>query len=52
MSWKGVTFGLIDFSLFVNYRDWVHGIILAIAWAIFIFKTYRRLPSIIGGFSQ
>ena len=44
MTWHGVTFALIDF--------WLHGIILAIAWAVFIFKTYRKLPSIIGGFSQ
>lgn len=52
MTWHGVTFALIDFSLFLEYRVWLHGIILAIAWAVFIFKTYRKLPSIIGGFSQ
>lgn len=52
MTWHGVTFALIDFSLFLQYRSWLHGIILAIAWAVFIFKTYRKLPTIIGGFSQ
>lgn len=52
MTWHGVTFALIDFSLFLQYRNWLHGIILAIAWVIFIFKTYKKLPSIIGGFSQ
>lgn len=52
MTWRGVTFAFIDFSMFLNYRLWLHGIILAIAWAIFIFKTYKKLPSIIGGFSQ
>lgn len=52
MTWKGVTFAFIDFSMFLDYRLWLHGIILAIAWAIFIFKTYKKLPSIIGGFSQ
>lgn len=52
MTWHGVTFSLIDFSLFLNYRTWLHGIILAIAWFVFIFKTYKKLPSIIGGFSQ
>lgn len=50
MTWHGVTFSLIDFSLFLNYRSWLHGIILSIAWFIFIFKTYKKLPSIIGGF--
>lgn len=52
MTWKGVTFAFIDFSMFLNYRLWLHGIVLAIAWSIFIFKTYKKLPSIIGGFSQ
>lgn len=52
MSWKGVTFALVDFSLFLDYRSWLHGIILAIAWFVFLFKTYKKLPSIIGGFSQ
>lgn len=52
MSWKGVTFALVDFSLFLEYRIWLHGIILAIAWFVFLFKTYKKLPSIIGGFSQ
>lgn len=52
MTWRGVTFAFIDFSLFLDYRTWLHGIILAIAWFIFIFKTYKKLPSIIGGFSQ
>lgn len=52
MTWKGVTFALIDFSLFLEYRIWLHGIILAIAWFVFIFKTFKKLPVIIGGFSQ
>lgn len=52
LTWYGTTVAIIDFSLFLDYRTWIHGIILAIAWAIFIFKTYRKLPSIIGGFSQ
>lgn len=52
MTWHGVTFALIDFSIFLDYRIWLHGIILAIAWFTFLFKTYKKLPSIIGGFSQ
>lgn len=52
MTWFGVTFAFIDFSMFLDYRLWLHGIILAIAWFIFIFKTYKKLPSIIGGFNQ
>lgn len=52
LTWYGTTVAIIDFSLFLDYRTWIHGIILAIAWAVFIFKTYRKLPTIIGGFSQ
>lgn len=52
ITWKGVTFAIIDFSLFLDYRSWLHGIILAISWFTFLFKTYKKLPSIIGGFSQ
>lgn len=52
LSWKGVQFALIDFSMFLNYRLWLHGIILAIAWFVFIRKTFNKLPSIVGGFGQ
>lgn len=52
ITWHGVTVSIIDFSLFLNYRIWLHGIILAIAWFSFLFKTFKKLPTIIGGFSQ
>lgn len=52
MTWNGITFAFIDFSMFLDYRLWLHGIILAIAWFIFIIKTYKKLPGIIGGFNQ
>lgn len=52
MTWSGVTFAFIDFSMFLNYRTWLHAIILAISWFIFIRKTFNKLPGIIGGFSQ
>lgn len=52
MTWKGVTFAIIDFSLFLDYRLWLHGIILAISWFIFIRKTFNKLPGIIGGFGR
>lgn len=50
MTWKGVTFAFIDFSMFLQYRLWLHGVILAIAWFIFIRRTVNRLPAIIGAF--
>lgn len=52
VTYYNTTVPIIDFSIFVQYRDWVHGIILAIAWTIFILKTYKKLPNIIGGYSE
>ena len=52
VTYYNTTVSIIDFSLFVQYRDWIHGIILAIAWTIFILKTYKKLPNIIGGYGE
>lgn len=52
INYKGLTLVIIDFSIFLNYRTWLHGIILAISWFVFIRRTYNKIPSIIGGFSQ
>jgi len=41
---------IIDFSPFLEYRGWLHGIILAISWFMFGRSLYTRLPGIIGGF--
>ncbi len=49
ITYEGQNLNIIDFSLFVDYRLWVHGIILAIAWFCFIRKLYNRLPILIGG---
>lgn len=51
-TWYGTTISIIDFSLFLEYRVWLHGIILAIAWYMFLHKLFKKLPGIIGGFSQ
>lgn len=49
ITYYGQTVNIIDFSLFVNYRMWLHGIILAIAWFMYIRKLFNKLPNIIGG---
>ena len=49
ITYYGQTVNIIDFSLFVNYRIWLHGIILAIAWFMYIRKLFNKLPNIIGG---
>lgn len=49
IQYAGQTLDIIDFSLFVNYRVWLHGIILAIAWFYFIRKLFNKLPALIGG---
>lgn len=47
----GVSAKIIDFSLIEDYIPIVHTIIIAIAWGSFIIKFYKRIPSIIGGYS-
>lgn len=49
ITYYGQTLSIIDFSLFMDYRVWLHGIILAISWFLFIRKLFNRLPSVIGG---
>lgn len=49
ITYYGHTLNIIDFSLFVNYKDWLHGIILSIAWFLYVRKLYNKLPSLIGG---
>lgn len=45
----GQTLNIIDFSLFMDYRIWLHGIILAISWFLFIRRLFNKLPTVIGG---
>ena len=52
ITYYNTSVSIIDFSIFLQYRDWIHGIILAIAWTIFILKTYKKLPNIIGGYGE
>lgn len=49
INYEGQNLNIIDFSIFVNYRGWLHGIILTIAWFCYIKKLYNKLPEIIGG---
>lgn len=49
ITYYNKTLSIIDFSPFLNYRVWLHSIILAIAWFIFIRKTFDKIPNLIGG---
>lgn len=49
ISYYGKTLSIIDFSPYLEYRTWLHTIILAIAWFIFIRKTFNKIPKLIGG---
>lgn len=50
ITYQGANAKIVDFSLVEKYIPIIHSIIIAIAWGTFIFKTYKRIPSIIGGF--
>ena len=49
ITYEGVTANIIDFSPYLEYRSWLHTIILGISWFIFIRKTFNKIPFLIGG---
>ena len=52
ITWNGVTFSIIDFSVFDEYRGILHGIIIAIMYVSFFLRLYKRLPGIIGAYTE
>lgn len=50
ITYYGASAKIVDFSLVEKYIPIIHSIIIAIAWGTFIFRIYKRIPSIIGGF--
>lgn len=49
ITYYGKTANIIDFSPYLEYRSWLHAIILGISWFVFIRKTFYKIPVIIGG---
>lgn len=49
ITYNNVELTIIDFSAFLKYRTFLHGIILAICWCTFIIRVFNRIPKIIGG---
>lgn len=49
INYEGVSVDIIDFSPYLQYRTWLHSIILGISWFIFIRKTFYKIPNLIGG---
>ena len=45
----GTSVTIIDWDIYDNYRIFIHGIIVLLAYLIFIPKLIKRLPSIIRG---
>ncbi len=45
----GSTCNIIDFSMFLDYRVYIHGIIICIAYVLFAIKLSKRIPKLIGG---
>ena len=50
ITYMGTTVSIVDFSVFDQYRDLVHAIIIAVLYIAFILRLVKRLPGIIGGF--
>ncbi len=49
-AWGSDPIEIIDFSLFYQFKEQIHSIIVAVAWGLYIIKLYRSIPGIIGGF--
>lgn len=50
ITYYDTTVSIVDFEPFEKYLPIVHGIISAVAWFTFLFRLYKRLPALIGGF--
>lgn len=51
IEYYGTKVSIIDFEAFDRYRGVVHGIIIAVMYISFIFRLYRKLPGLVGGFT-
>ena len=49
ITYEGVKANIIDFGPYLEYRSWLHTIILSISWFIFVRKTFNKIPGLIGG---
>lgn len=46
----GQDMNIIDFNMFISYREYVHAIIVVIMYTFWGLRTMKKLPSIIRGF--
>jgi hypothetical protein len=46
---NGVKVSIIDFSVYADYRPFIHGLIIAFSYFFFIRKTVKRIPKMLGG---
>jgi len=49
-SYKGQTYKILDLEPFIPYREQIRSYIVPLMYLTFLYKLYRKLPSIIGGF--
>lgn len=52
VTYEGVTINIIDWSAFEKYRGYLHGLIIFIMWGAYLIRLYKRIPSIIYGFTD
>lgn len=49
IDYAGHKMKIVDFSIFDDYIGFIRSLTVALLWAFFIFRTFRKLPQIIGG---
>lgn len=52
ITYEGITVNIIDWSAFEKYRGYLHGLIIFIMWGAYLIRLYKRIPSIIYGFTD
>lgn len=52
ITWQGATFNFFDFDFFNKYRGTLHTVIIAVCYISFIFRLFKRLPAIIGAYTD
>ncbi|MCL2018320.1 MAG: hypothetical protein FWG70_01055 [Oscillospiraceae bacterium] len=50
INWHGNEMKIIDFTYFQQYRTYIHGFILVIAYFFYGRKLLRKIPKVLGGF--
>lgn len=50
ITYEGVTYKIVDFSILERFRSFFHAIVCSVLWIGFLLRLYKRIPGIIGAY--